>query len=241
MLNQVVKNTINTLQPYKVADSDGTVHQQLDSVTKELLRSAVMREPGIDLLGLRRKRKKWTHEEVEYLKESWGTVSVKTIAKNLNRPISSIENKAHMLSLGPTKDAAGNLTLSELARAVGVSPPTVKKWVEKYGLRHSLKATRIKRKFYQINIEDFWTWLEQNQDKVHTHFFEKGILGKEPDWMKEKRKKDSTVPPKNKHWKSEEDDFLRKLLQSQLTYKQISNIMGKSVKSIRNRIRRISI
>jgi len=38
--------------------------------------------------------RKWTKEDVEYLKEKWGTVSIPYIAQKLNRSVNAIKLKA---------------------------------------------------------------------------------------------------------------------------------------------------
>lgn len=41
--------------------------------------------------------RKWTKEDVEYLKEKWGTVSIPYIAQKLNRSVNAIKLKAGRL------------------------------------------------------------------------------------------------------------------------------------------------
>ena len=43
--------------------------------------------------------------------------------------------------------------------------------------------------FYKyVTIKDLFSFLEQNQNIWDSRYLEKNILGKEPDWLKEKRK-----------------------------------------------------
>lgn len=43
----------------------------------------------------------WKPEELEYLQERWGEVSIPTIAEKLNRTTNAIKIKACRLGLGP--------------------------------------------------------------------------------------------------------------------------------------------
>lgn len=45
--------------------------------------------------------RKWTKEDVEYLTEKWGNVSIPSIAKKLNRSVNAVKIKAGRLNLGP--------------------------------------------------------------------------------------------------------------------------------------------
>lgn len=51
----------------------------------------------MDLVGgvtLERENKSWTKEEVEYLMDSWGSTSIPTIAKKLNRSNGGVRQKS---------------------------------------------------------------------------------------------------------------------------------------------------
>ena len=43
--------------------------------------------------------KKWTKEDVEYLTEKWGNVSIPSLAKKLNRSVNAVKLKAGRLNL----------------------------------------------------------------------------------------------------------------------------------------------
>ena len=46
------------------------------------------------------KNRYWTKEEIEFLQDKWGSMNVKTIAKNLNRSVDAVMLKKNRLGLG---------------------------------------------------------------------------------------------------------------------------------------------
>ena len=42
----------------------------------------------------------WKQEEIEYLQDNWGTVSIRSLAMNLNRSINAINVMKNRLGLG---------------------------------------------------------------------------------------------------------------------------------------------
>ena len=50
-------------------------------------------------------RKKWSNEDLDYLKEHWGITPIKNMAKNLRRSENGIVVKARRLKLGAFLDS----------------------------------------------------------------------------------------------------------------------------------------
>ena len=64
-------------------------------------------------------RRNWTQEEVDYLRNVWGNVSVKNITKHLSRSVYSVLNKVNKLKLGTFLSCGERyVTLSYLSEAV---------------------------------------------------------------------------------------------------------------------------
>ena len=61
-----------------------------------------------------RKKKQWTPEEEAYLSDSWGTKSIKTLAKNLGRSEQSVIVRAQRLGCGPFLDSGDYIALNQL-------------------------------------------------------------------------------------------------------------------------------
>ena len=59
----------------------------------------------------------WTKEEIEYLKEKWGNVSIPIQSKKLNRSVNAVKLKAVRLNLGPMLENGAYETLNQLAIA----------------------------------------------------------------------------------------------------------------------------
>ena len=142
----------------------------------------------------KRKRKWWTDKEELYLEESWGIAKVNTIAEKLDRTESAVISKAAKMGLGHYYAAQGKLTASALSIEAGVHIITVLNWIEKYGLEAICKRVAKKRIHYQIDAEDFWKWAEQNQWRFDSKNLEPLVFGIEPEWMKEKRRRDAQLP-----------------------------------------------
>ena len=62
--------------------------------------------------------RKWTKEDVEYLKEKWGNVSISSLAKKLNRSVNAVKLKTKRLGLGPMLENGSYVTLNQVAIAL---------------------------------------------------------------------------------------------------------------------------
>lgn len=156
--------------------------------------------------------KKWTAEEIEYLKESWGNKSIATIAKNLNRSENAVINKKGKLGLGPFIDRQGFYTMKKLTDALGVDANGYS-WIERRGLK--TRRLKCKNQTYRvIDIYEFWEWAEKNQDFLDFSNFEKYALGAEPEWVDKKRVRDCAKARsiKTTPWTKDEDERLLKCL-----------------------------
>lgn len=63
----------------------------------------------------------WTEEDINYLREKWGLVSVDVIAQKLNRTVISVRKKASYLKLGKWIDNIQYIKFRELIMALGYS------------------------------------------------------------------------------------------------------------------------
>ncbi len=135
--------------------------------------------------------KKWKEEEIQYLCDNWGSKSIGTMKRRLNRSKSAILNKATRLKLGAFLEASEYITWRQLLNTIGVADGGYKSisWVKNRDF--PVKTKRMDKNAYKIvYIEDFWKWAEKNQDLLDFSKFEEHSLGKEPPWAKGKRKRD---------------------------------------------------
>lgn len=169
--------------------------------------------------------------KVDYLEDKWGVISIPTIAENLGRTVVAVKEKANKIGLGRHLHSGTEITVNELAKALGKG--TSYGWISdrwgRYGLPIKFKKC-ISKKYKVIDIEDFWKWAEKNKDIVDFSKFEKGMLGVEPDWVDEKRKADILAAKyKKTPWTKEEDELLKSLLNSyRHSYKEISEILKRT-------------
>lgn len=137
----------------------------------------------------------WTSEEEEILSDLWGTVSVDKIAEKLDRTVSSIKNKAFQLGLGSQmENNYDGISITQVAELFNVNDQTVSIYWISLGLKTTTRNISKTRKYRYVTINDLYDFLEKNQNIWDSRYLEKNILGKEPDWLTEKRKSDREKP-----------------------------------------------
>jgi len=185
--------------------------------------------------------KKWTKQDIEYLVDNWGYVSIGTIASNLNRSISAINIKKNKLKLGAFLNSGEYITFNQLSIALGrntISNYTMISWVKNRNF--PVKTKYVNRcKFRIVYLSDFWKWAEKNRTFIDFAKVEKNILGKEPDWAKEQRTTDLIKRSKVKctPWTKEEDLYLHNLLKMfKYSHTDLSKRLHRSEGAIQRRI-----
>lgn len=190
------------------------------------------------------KKKTWVKKDLDYLMDSWGAVSIKTIAKNLNRSESAVKQKAGGLGLGPFLDAGDYITINQLMsvlRGVSVSNNgysyTTKQWIDK-GL--PFKKRKVGAcSFKIIYLQDWWDWAEENSTIIDFSELEPLALGKEPKWLEEKRRADieKKLQFKSTPWTKEEDRRLRQMLNLyKYSYRELSLELKRTEGAIKKRV-----
>lgn len=177
----------------------------------------------------------WTKEELEYLDNSWGRVTIPGIAKKLGRSVNAVKLKAQ--KTGHTRHLHSGLcvTCLQLAQAINHDYDTVRNWA-KYGL-HIKKQASVKVKYDVIDIEDFWKWAESHKQLIKFDRIEPLVLGPEPEWVAEARRaafagKRSTSP-----WTSFDDDKLIHMLNEyKYSYSEIANELNRTEGAVKRRI-----
>ncbi|MCI8575816.1 MAG: helix-turn-helix domain-containing protein [Bacilli bacterium] len=182
----------------------------------------------------------WSVEEKLELKELWGTMSFKSIAKRLNRTEDAIRQKGYKMNLGNPFAANGlYLKISDVSRELDVDQLRIRRsWIAK-GLK--VHAVKFKEKsILGIKIDELFSFLEVNQDLFDASKLEENILGEEPKWLKEKRKRDYQNPPikKFRRWTDEERCILRLLLAQGKTHAEIGKRLNRKTKSVSDEIQK---
>lgn len=183
----------------------------------------------------------WTKQEEEYLSEKWGTLSVKTIADNLNRSRNAIVIRAHKLQLGAFLESGEYITWNQLHMALGMgSVDTYKEisWVKNRGL--PLHRKRVNENTFRIiYLDEWWEWAEKNRGLLDFSKFEENLLGEEPEWVKVKRRIDIEKAQKyiSTPWSKAEDEKLSRLVAKQkYSYDELSKMMRRTCGAIQRRL-----
>lgn len=185
---------------------------------------------------------RWTPEDEAYLQDKWGTISIPAIAKNLGRSVNAIKVRAQRLGLGAVLMSGDYITLNQLLFAVkGTNAGgnyTMKSWVKNRGLPVHTKKV-VNNSFKVVYLDEFWKWAEKNRSFLDFSKMEPLILGEEPDWVAEQRKKDfrAFAIQRKDPWTSADDSRLRMLLSMhKYGYTELSSMLHRSCGAIQRRI-----
>ncbi len=175
----------------------------------------------------------WTEEEQELLKEMWGNIKIETISKKLNRNTKAIKHQAVLMNLGSMiTNNYNHLTLTDLCEIFKISRDTIKStWIPR-GLVVRKKSLSKKKSYYLVPIKSLFTFLEKNQDIWDIHNLEKNSLGKEPKWLKEKRKQETHIAKKTNRWTNEQKALAKLLIYQGKSTKEIAEKLEKTEAAI---------
>lgn len=179
--------------------------------------------------------KPWTKEELDYLSDSWGTVTIPKIAENLGRSVNAIKLKATRIGLGRHIHSGTYITVNQLAIAIKHDYWTVKNWA-KYGLK--IRNRRSVNKSYKVvEIEDFWKWAESHKPLIHFDRIEPLILGAEPKWVQEARRAAFNGKTSRAKWMATEDEILTRMLaQYKYSVGEIATALNRTEGAVKRRI-----
>lgn len=184
--------------------------------------------------------KLWSEDEVIKLIEMSDKLKTSTIAKSLGRTEEAVKKKLMRLNISTSINSIDAITVSNLASICKVGGGRVRTWIKK-----GLKTTKFKKYkssvFTFIKIEDFWDFAEKNKDLINFANIDRNILGREPDWVREKRLNDIKYSKKkNARWTKKEDDVLRRMYKY-YSLKEIREVVGRTEEAISIRIRRLGL
>ena len=183
----------------------------------------------------------WTAEEEAFLSDNWGTMSVNSICGTLKRSRNAIMVRVQRLGLSPYFESGDYITMHQLIQALGYSTGAdaykLKSWIENRGFpvknrRHSQKVVRV------VYLDEFWQWAEKNRSFLDFSKREPLVLGKEPGWVAEQRKKDAVAfsLQRKDPWTPGEDHRLEMLLKEhKYGYAELSDILKRSAGAIQRR------
>lgn len=185
------------------------------------------------------RHKRWTPEEIDYLKEHMGYLQIPVIASNLDRTETAILQKIKRLKLGKIKNITGRVTSGEIATLLSIDRKTVMGWVKNHGLPATQKVTGLKKRYILISPEDFWEWAFENKEKIDFRLNARNSLPPEPDWVEAERINPSYNKKNYQHWTTKEDNLLAELIDEGLSYSEIAKRMKRTHFSVERRYHRI--
>lgn len=191
----------------------------------------------------KRTHRNWTEAEEEKLARLYGTKSLETIARIMGRSVGAIISKRTKMKLGAFLESGDYITLNQLLKAVkGLKyggSYAITSWVENRGLPVINKRVG-KCSFRVIRLDDFWKWAEANKSFLDFSKTAPLILGKEPDWVKAKRKEDELcrLVKKTTPWTKIEDARLRSYIsEGKKTGDEIAELLNRSYGAVIRRCR----
>lgn len=196
------------------------------------------RRLGITLI---QDRRKWTVEEETLLSDLWGVKSIEYIAKKMKRTVFSIKVKAVRMGLGAMiRNNYDVITVSDMVDLLNVTRDRITdRWV-KLGLKLKKIKLTNKMSYYTINWKDLMDFLETNQNEWDSINVEKNMLGLEPEWLQEKRKRDTLEKPLwYRKWTEDEIKKAESLFKNGKTYQEISSIIDRSEWAVANLLRNL--
>ena len=174
------------------------------------------------------KHKRFTAEDIEYIKKNYGNIDIRLMANKLGRTTISVNKKAQSLGLNSSNSEL--IKIIDVANMFGVKNSTVLEyWVKKYGLKvKRINISKVgQRCSVMVKLDDLLKWMKNNPERYMTHNLELYALGIEPKWLKEKRELDLKVKPK-RWWDKKDEHRLLMYYRMGLNYKQMSEKLDRT-------------
>lgn len=184
--------------------------------------------------------KRWSKEDVEYIKQAWGNTNIVTIKNKLKRSKEAIKIKATRLGLGgATTNSYKYITANKASKILNCDRKKILKWIYRGQLKAKYMAIARERKMWCIEFEEFIDFLKNNPNKWDSKKVEKHALGYEFEWLVEKRKKDEIKSPVLNLYSTDDEKKIYEMIRENYTYKQIAEELQRTEKGISNKIRRM--
>lgn len=177
----------------------------------------------------------WNKQETNYLIDNWGEKSIKKISKAINRTECGVRQKAKKMKLGGIINASEYLVSHQVAEMLGKQTKTIIHWIKCKGLKGKYRfiGKGTKRGNWLIKYDDLMEWLETNQDKYDARKIKQYALGCEPEWLKEKRKRDEIeIQNTRKIWTKMDEERLLDLYHEGYSVPELMQRFGRTEKSI---------
>ena len=185
-----------------------------------------------------RKYKRYTEEELFKLEQSWGKVSVETIAKKLNRTPTAIKSKAFKIGLSGMLDCKDYLIASDIANILNTDRKTIKKHITERGLKARKKFLTKGRQVICIEYSNFIEWLENNPNHWNSAKCDAlalEMMGINKDFLERKIKEDKEKLDKTS-LSTKDIESIKELYKKYYTYDDIAKKLNKNYSTIKWKI-----
>ena len=180
----------------------------------------------------------WSEEDINYLKENWGQITLERLSKNLKRSKAAVIHKAKVLKLGAMIDSDYSvLKIEDICQIMGVERHTVTTYWQRLGLVVNSKRITKKTSYYYVEWDDLISFLEAHQDIWDSRRIDLYMLGEESEWLKNKRKLDEKRPKMTKkEYEAKEDILILKLVKQGKSYQEIAKLLDRTPGAIETRV-----
>ena len=153
--------------------------------------------------------KRWTEQEIQYLKDNIGAFPIGTIAKRLNRTETSCVVKAKRVKAGTFTKHTDLFTIKEAAQQVGCDWHVIERLINNGSLSPIVKIIKNKTKRKFLKFDD--------------------VMALTESYKKTTQRK----------WNEEETNYLITMFYFGKTYKEIGQKLRRSESSVKHRMQRI--
>lgn len=191
------------------------------------------------------RKKDWSKEELDYIREVWGQKTIPEIAKKLGRSINAVKIKTTRMGYTGQKWYGEMMSARKVSELLGVDVHAVcDYWIPKCGLKAKSKRLGETQKTTTIIMfEDLLKWLETHQDLWDSRRVELYGLGMEYDWLVAKRKADAQKPArKAQKWTPEEDRRLIDMFRrGGMTNAEMGEVLDRPASGVEHRLLRLDV
>lgn len=201
-------------------------------------------EVKVNRLGLQltRPHKRWKKKELADFKEDWQDTkyTMQGLTKKYGRSKFSLRKKALELDLGARPYNEEYLSISTICEEMQVSVDRVANWI-KLGLPTTKNKSGKTR--YLIDVDDLLEFLEWHQDMFNASLISDYLFLDEPEWLKEKRIKDTEFYPTKfrLEWTNEMDKQLVSMFKVGKSNEEMAKFFHKTSGAVSDRLRILNL
>lgn len=194
-----------------------------------------------------RRKKNWTQEEDETLRELWGWQSLQAIANTLGRTETAIKLRVQKLKLGPAIDRHEFVKISDFVEYSGMRYYAILGVISTrlgFPLEYKLTGTR---RHYFVDLDKALKWMESHQEYFDASKVSPYLFPDEPQWMKDKRMVDR-VTKRNlnsslvrKTWSKEDDAKLKDMVLYGKDYNEIADYFQITKGQVDRRVQHLNL